>query len=116
LNIGTNPAHDYSRFTSRLWQEPEKQSDFIRAVLKANADTPGFKEMFKSNLLATEYSHLFRHYSSILEKHAADPNRYATRPQLLQEAQRAAPVLKEAIRDLLDNTGPWAETEEEPSA
>jgi len=116
LKVGTNPGHDYSKFASRMWTEPEKQAAFIRATLEANADTPGFKEMFKSNLLATEYSHLFRHYAGILEKHAADPNRYATRPQLLQEAQQAAPALAEAIRELLDDSGPWAEVPEEQLA
>jgi len=116
LKVGTNPGHDYSKFASRMWTEPEKQSAFIRAALEANADMPGFKEMFKSNLLATEYSHLFRHYAGILEKHAADPNRYATRPHLLQEAQQAAPALAQSIRELLDNTGPWAEAPEEQPA
>lgn len=109
LEVGTNPGHDYSKFASRLWTEPEKQREFIHMALEANQDILGFKAMFKSNLLATEYSHLFRHYAGIVEKHDADPNRYAARPQLLQEAQRAAPALKQAITELLDDTGPWAE-------
>lgn len=109
LEIGTNPGHDYAKFASRMWTEPEKQEEFIRMTLAANRDIPGFKAMFKSNLLATEYSHLFRHYAGIVERAEADPNRYATRPKLLEEAQRATPVLKQAITELLDDIGPWAE-------
>ncbi|MEK7570014.1 MAG: phosphotransferase [Patescibacteria group bacterium] len=109
LEIGTNPGHDYAKFASRMWTEPEKQREFIRMTLAANQDTPGFKAMFKSNLLATEYSHLFRHYAGIVERAEADPSRYANRPQLLAEAEQAAPALKQAIAELLDDTGPWAE-------
>lgn len=111
LKVGKNPGHDYSKFASRMWTDPEKMNQFIKMTRKANQDIEGFDIMFRSNLLAYEYSHFMRHYTNVLRKHEADPEKYKDRPEVVEQAKRAVPVFAEAARELIDQTGPWSDEE-----
>ncbi len=108
LYLGKNPADDYGKIVSRLWNDEKMQHLLIRKILEANSDIPGFRDMFRANLLSREGSHFLKRYTILLEDATAHPENYQDKRAIVEEARQGQRAIKKMIEDILNNTGPWA--------